>query len=259
MNKKETILKLAERMAKLSRADLEIVKITLDALQFPETTGGRSTNETVDKSEKSTDEASSSSSLPDILQEDDEHRAKHLEELPKDNEPQPDLTTRGTRRIRRRYRSREEIGGDPNKEENKYDVKLGGRVPRELRDRFVELTKQEFPTQTAALTEAIEDFLKMDDEHRAKTLERLLSKDEAPPELTARGTPRVRRKPRTREDIGGDPNKEENKYDVSLGGRVPRELRDRFVELANQKFPTQTAALTVAIEEFLHKYQCDIR
>lgn len=70
-----------------------------------------------------------------------------------------DLTVRGTPRVRRPYRSREELQGESQLEANKLDVKLGARVPRELRDEFVEATKKAGVTQTLALTQAIENYI----------------------------------------------------------------------------------------------------
>ncbi len=79
---------------------------------------------------------------------------------PVDSEEQGNLTVRGTPRIRRPKRSRDELGGDPNDESNRYDVKLGGRVPRELRDRFNRfIESHDKLTQGEALAEALLDFL----------------------------------------------------------------------------------------------------
>ncbi|MEP2761476.1 MULTISPECIES: hypothetical protein [Alphaproteobacteria] len=159
MNKRQAIIKLSERLASLSQAELAIVKSTLDALQFPEKDDDKTATEVVDKSARSVEPVSSDSSLFDILEKDDKHRLKKLEEVPDKDRPSTELTARGTPRVRRRYRTREEVGGDPHKEEHKLDVKMGGRVPRELRDSFVELANKKFPTQSAALTEAIREFL----------------------------------------------------------------------------------------------------
>ena len=57
-------------------------------------------------------------------------------------------------------RKPDEIGGDARDEKNAPSVKLGGRIPRELSDRFNEFL-QDNPdwTPKTALTEAIEKFL----------------------------------------------------------------------------------------------------
>ena len=74
---------------------------------------------------------------------------------------------------------------------------------------------------------------------------------------TARGTPRVRRPKRTRDEVGGDPNAEANKYEVKLGGRVPRDLRDRFIACVEaDENLTQGEALTEALEDYLDKHDC---
>lgn len=156
MNKREKVTKLAGRLGQLSHADLEIVTSAVVVLEFAK----RNREERpVDNSAFPTSESLGLQALFDMLRIYHLKRPEELKQLNGDDETQLDLTKRGTPRIRRKYRSREEIGGDPHKEEHKLDVKLGGRVPRDLRDRFVELANREFPTQSAALTEAIAEFV----------------------------------------------------------------------------------------------------
>ncbi|MEM6410175.1 MAG: hypothetical protein AAF683_01410 [Pseudomonadota bacterium] len=64
---------------------------------------------------------------------------------------------------------------------------------------------------------------------------------------------RKRRPKRKREDLGGDPNAEEHRFDVKLGGRISRRLRDRFIRALDNKGITQGRALTEAIEDYLEK------
>lgn len=75
--------------------------------------------------------------------------------------------------------------------------------------------------------------------------------------LTARGSPRIRRPMRSAAELGADPKSEEHRYDVKIGGRVPRELRDQFVECAKSRDQSQSAALVEAITDYLAKYGCD--
>ena len=76
-----------------------------------------------------------------------------------------------------------------------------------------------------------------------------------PSELTARGTPRIRRPKRSREELDGDPHAEANMFEVKLGARIPRELRDEFVAATKKNGMTQTIALTQAIEEYLDRLE----
>lgn len=82
-------------------------------------------------------------------------------EMPNGDEPPPlqDLTTRGTPRVRKLKRTRQAVGGDPNAESHRFDVKLGGRIPRELRDDFVDALAKSELNQGAVLTEIIESYL----------------------------------------------------------------------------------------------------
>ena len=75
--------------------------------------------------------------------------------------------------------------------------------------------------------------------------------------LTARGRPRIRRPMRSAAELGADPKSEEHRYDVKIGGRVPRELRDQFVERAKSRDQSQSAALVEAITDYLAKHGCD--
>ena len=69
------------------------------------------------------------------------------------------LTAKGKPRLRRPKRSAKDIG-DPQSEENRYTVKLNGRVPRELAERFSACVKDmDGVTQSSVLTEFMEDFL----------------------------------------------------------------------------------------------------
>jgi hypothetical protein len=84
---------------------------------------------------------------------------------------------------------------------------------------------------------------------------RLKEKTEDTVLYTTRGTPRIRRPKRSREELGDDPNLERNKLDMKLGGRVPRELSDQFKAYVNaHPDMTQSAILTLAIQEFLQKH-----
>lgn len=70
-----------------------------------------------------------------------------------------DLTQRGTPRVRRPKRSSDDVAGDPRADANRYDAKIGARVDRNLRDRFVSCSEAQGMKQGDALTEALEDFL----------------------------------------------------------------------------------------------------
>lgn len=82
-------------------------------------------------------------------------------DLSNDDIPPPvqDLTTRGTPRIRAPMRSRDQLGGDPNSEANRLNVKLSGRVPRELRSTFASTVIEQGTNQSAVLTELIKKYL----------------------------------------------------------------------------------------------------
>lgn len=86
-------------------------------------------------------------------------RPTALKGLNEDENDAQDLTARGTPRIRKPMRSREQVGGDPRLEVNRDDVKLGGRIPRELRTEFVAALKDHNLHQGLVLTELIESYL----------------------------------------------------------------------------------------------------
>jgi len=74
-------------------------------------------------------------------------------------------------------------------------------------------------------------------------------------DLTARGTRRKIRKPRPRGSLGDEnPKAEKHVYDVKLGARVERKLKEKFIACAEGQEKTQGDALTEAIEDFLDKY-----
>ena len=94
-------------------------------------------------------------------------------------------------------------------------------------------------------------------DERPRSLKPTLPNDN---ELNSKGKPRIKAKPRTREEIGGDPNDEINRQNVSLGARVPSELRvrfDAFVKANKDKGMTKIKATTIALEEFLDRYDND--
>ena len=154
MNKKQVITKITDRLANLSRDELDILKSAIDALDLLQQSSHNLTNNT---GEGSTDSAESY--LSSLFRKDDKDREEKLEKLTDDDETELDLTARGTPRIRHRYRSREEIGGDSRAEQHRANVRIGGRVRRELAERFVACAQTQGKGQGAALTEALEDFL----------------------------------------------------------------------------------------------------
>ena len=81
------------------------------------------------------------------------------------------------------------------------------------------------------------------------------SEQQTKSDLTARGTPRIRRRKRSREEIGGDPHAEANRVNVKIGGRIPVELRDKFLHYANSCGLSQGKVLTRAIEDFIKKHE----
>jgi hypothetical protein len=80
-------------------------------------------------------------------------------ELENETLPKFGFTKAGTPRLRRSMRSASELGGDPNSEENRYEVKLGGRIDRDLRDHFLEVVKARGVPQGRALELAIQYFI----------------------------------------------------------------------------------------------------
>ncbi|MBL4808242.1 MAG: hypothetical protein JKY31_13305 [Rhodobacteraceae bacterium] len=84
-----------------------------------------------------------------------------------------------------------------------------------------------------------------------------LPDEKVTPDLTVRGTPRSRKPKRTRHAVGGDPNAETHRFDVKLGGRIPRDLRDDFVVSLAKHELVQGAVLTEIIEAYLDKLDCD--
>jgi len=80
-------------------------------------------------------------------------------EMPKDDKPAsttPDLTTRGTPRVRKPRRQRNAAGNDPRLEINRDDVKLGGRIPRKLHAAFVKKVADNNEKQGTALTKLVQ-------------------------------------------------------------------------------------------------------
>ncbi len=77
-------------------------------------------------------------------------------------------------------------------------------------------------------------------------------------DLTARGTPRIRRTYRKSSEISGDPGDEKNRLDAKIGGRVSRELKKEFDKLVSSfDDRTQGSVLTEAIQDILKKYERD--
>ena len=100
-----------------------------------------------------------------ILYADDHNRSSFMEKMtdeqPERLPPHPEITRRGTKRVRRVYRTREEIGGDPQAEANRRDSMISGRVTNELKEAWEACVERVYGprSKSRALTEAIQDFI----------------------------------------------------------------------------------------------------
>ena len=78
------------------------------------------------------------------------------------------------------------------------------------------------------------------------------------PDLSARGTPRVRRKYRTREEIGGDPSLHANRRDARVNARVDKDLYEAWLKCVAENNLKPGKALTEALQDYLEKHKVGI-